>query len=71
MSQACVYIKASEHCIVYDKNITLEDVIKIECSNTGILRAVKQMDLYGFNHEHAVVFSVLKVKYLYLAKFIF
>ena len=61
MSQACIYIKASEHSIVYDKNITLGDVLKIECVDTGMLRTVKQMDLYSFNHEHAVVFSVLKV----------
>lgn len=61
MSQVTVYIKASGNCIVYDKNITLGDVLKIECSNIGMLRAIKQMELYRFNHEHSVVFSVLKV----------
>lgn len=61
MSGAKVYVKASGHCIVYDKNITLGDVLKIECTDIGMLRAIKQMDLYGFNHEHAVVFSILKV----------
>ena len=61
MSQTTIYIKASGNCIVYDKNITLGDVLKIECSNIGILRAVKQMDLYSFNHEHSIVFSILKV----------
>lgn len=61
MSQTIIYLKASGNCIVYDKNITLGDVLKIECTNIGILRAVKQMDLYSFNHEHAVVFSILKV----------
>ena len=61
MSQVTVYVKASGNCIVYDKNITLGDVLKIECSNTGILRSVKQMELYRFNHEHSVVFSILKV----------
>lgn len=59
--QMCVYIKANGNCIVYDKNITLGDVLKIECTDLGMLRAIKQMDLYGFNHEHSVVFSVLKV----------
>ena len=59
--QICVYIKANGNCIVYDKNITLGDVLKIECTDLGMLRAIKQMDLYGFNHEHSVVFSVLKV----------
>ncbi len=56
-----VYVKASGNCVVYDKNITLGDVLKIECTNVGILRSIKQMDLYKFNHEHAVVFSILKV----------
>lgn len=61
MSQTIVYVKASGNCIVYDKNITLGDVLKIECVNVGMLRAIKQMELYRFNHEHSVVFSILKV----------
>lgn len=61
MSQTTIYVKASGNCIVYDKNITLGDVLKIECTNIGILRAVKQIKLYQFNHEHSVVFSILKV----------
>ena len=61
MSQVTVYVKASGYCIVYDKNITLGDVLKIECSNTGILRSVKQMELYRYNHEHSEVFSILKI----------
>lgn len=59
--QTTVYIKASGNCTIYNKSVVLGDVLKIECSNIGILRAVKQMPLYTFNHEHAVVFSVLKV----------
>ncbi len=61
MSQTTIYVKASGNCIVYNKNITLGDVLKIECTNIGMLRAVKQMDLYSFNHAHSVVFSILKV----------
>lgn len=61
MSQSTVYVKASGNCIVYDKNITLGDVLKVECTNLGMLRAIKQMDLYQFNHEHSIVFSILKV----------
>lgn len=61
MSQITVYVKASGNCIVYDKNITLGDVLKIECTNLAMLRAIKQMDLYQFNHEHSIVFSILKV----------
>lgn len=61
MSQVKVYVKAPGNCIVYDKNITLGDVLKIECTNIGMLRAIRQMDLYQFNHEHSVVISILKV----------
>lgn len=61
MSQTTAYVKASGNCIVYDKNITLGDVLKIECTNEGMLRAIKQMKLYQFNHEHSQVFSILKV----------
>lgn len=59
--QETIYIKASGKCTIYDKSATLGDVLELECTNTGILRTVKQMPLYSFNHEHAVVFSVLKV----------
>lgn len=61
MAQTTVYVKASGNCIVYDKNITLGDVLKIECTNLGMLRAIRQMNLYQFNHEHSVVISILKV----------
>ncbi len=59
--QEIVYIKAAGNTVCYDRNITLGDVLKIESSNENILRQIKQMDFYSFNHEHAVVFSVLKV----------
>lgn len=61
MSQTTIYVKASGNCIVYDKSITLGDVLKIECTNLAVLRAIKQIKLYQFNHEHSVVFSILKV----------
>ena len=61
MSHATVYVKASGNCIVYDKNITIGDVMKIECTDIGMFRTIKQMELYQFNHEHSVVFSILKV----------
>ncbi len=56
-----IYIKASGNCLVYDRNVSLGDVLKLECTNWAILRQVKQMELYRFNHEHAVVFSILVV----------
>lgn len=61
MADTIVYIKAKGNSIVYDKRVVLSDVLKIECTNTGVLRAIKQMDLYRFTHEHAQAFSVLKV----------
>ena len=61
MSNLTVYIKASGNCILYDKKVTLEDVLSIECTDQAALRVIKQMDLYRFNHEHSTVFSVLKV----------
>lgn len=61
MSQQTIYIKAVEDCVVYDKKVSLGNVLKLECTDIGILRKVKQMDLYSFNHEHAIAFSILKV----------
>ena len=61
MAQTTIYVKANGNSIVFNKSVTLGDVLKIECTNIGILRAVKQMNLYSFNHEHSVVFSILKV----------
>uniref|UniRef100_UPI004055B645 stage V sporulation protein AA n=1 Tax=Agathobacter sp. TaxID=2021311 RepID=UPI004055B645 len=61
MPQQTIYIKAAEDCVVYDKKVVLGDILKLECTNIGMLRAVKQMDFYSFNHEHAIAFSILKV----------
>lgn len=61
MNSVTIYIKAVGNCEVYDKNVKLGDVIKVECSNPSVKRMVKQMDFYSFTHEHAVVFSVLRV----------
>ena len=61
MVQGIVYVKAAGNTIVYDKNITLGDVLKIECTSIAMSRTIKQMELYRFNHEHSVVFSILKV----------
>ena len=61
MVQGTVYVKAAGNTIVYDKNITLGDVLKIECTSIAMSRTIKQMELYRFNHEHSVVFSILKV----------
>lgn len=61
MSNTTIYIKACGNCVVYNRNIKLGDILKVECTDVSVKRMVKQMDFYSFNHEHAVVFSVLKV----------
>lgn len=61
MANTTVYIKANGNCIVYNKKITLSDILKVECTDIGVLRKIKQMDLYHFTHEHAQAFSILKV----------
>lgn len=59
--QETIYVKAAGNCIVYNKQVKLGDVLKIECSNLAVKRMAKQMDFYSFNHEHSVAFSILKV----------
>ena len=59
--QETVYMKAEGNRVVYKANVTIQDVLKVECTNASILRTIKQMSLYHFNHEHSVVFSILKV----------
>lgn len=59
--QETVYIKAPGNSIVYDRQVKIGDILKVECSNVAVTRMIKQMDFYSFNHEHAVVFSILKV----------
>ena len=61
MMQQTIYVKAVGMTTVYDKNIVIGDVMKVQCANQAMMRMVKQMDLYSFSHEHAVVFSILKV----------
>ena len=65
VSEQTLYLKIEQNCIVYQRKVTLQDIAKIECSNTGILRQVLQMDLYYFSDSdkknNTQVFSVLKV----------
>ena len=59
MEQETVYIKPSSSCTVYNPHITIGDVMKVECPNVGIMRQVRQMDLYRFSHPHAAVISIM------------
>ena len=56
MSQTTIYVKASGNCIVYDKSITLGDVLKIECTNLAVLRAIKQIKLYQLMLNELIIF---------------
>lgn len=60
-----LYLKIEQNCIVKARKVTLQDIAKIECSDIGILRQVKQMDFYHFSspdkRDFVQVFSVLKV----------
>lgn len=62
-SQQTLYIKIEQNCIVYQPAVRMEDVAQMECTNIGILRQVKQMDLYHFHgkdkSEFVQVFSIL------------
>ena len=65
VSDETLYLKIEQNCIVYQRKVTIKDIAKIECSNTGILRQVLQMELYYFSDSDkknaTQVFSVLKV----------
>lgn len=64
-----IYIKADMCTVVTDRNVVLNDVIKMECSNTAMLRQVKQMKLFTFPDmssespmkNRSEAFSILKV----------
>ena len=60
-----LYLKIEQNCIVQQRKVTLQDIAKIECTDIGILRQVKQMDFYYFSSsdkkDMVQVFSILKV----------
>lgn len=64
-----LYLKADLHSLVYDREVRMKDVMKIEGSNPDLVYQVGQMRLYEFTKENdadkgknpMVVFSILKV----------
>lgn len=60
-----LYLKIEQNCIVYERSVRIEDIAKLECTDMGIRRQVKQMDFYRFRGDDkksfVQVFSVLKV----------
>ena len=56
-----VYVKADSNTTVYDKKLSIGDALQVICADIAIMRNIKQKELYRFNHEHAAVFSIMKV----------
>jgi len=58
-----LYLKPEQSSVVRERAVRLEDVAGMECSDIGILRKVKQMELCRFTEKSGArrVFSVLDV----------
>lgn len=64
-----LYLKIDQNIRVTDRNVTLQDIAKMECSNEAVTRQLKQKKIYTFSDNINVkkqkttnlVFSVLKI----------
>ncbi|MBP3487380.1 MAG: stage V sporulation protein AA [Roseburia sp.] len=64
-----LYLKIDQNTIVMDRHVTLGDIAKMECTDTSIVRQLKQKKLYTFaeaisprkQKNQMKVFSILKV----------
>ncbi len=69
VKSSAVYIKADMHTIVFDRNVTINDVLKIEGTDEGMVRQIKQMKIFTFpdpstlkkKKNQTEVFSILKL----------
>lgn len=66
MSSQVIYINITKNVLVHNRNITLGDVLKIECTDVGMLRKLKQKKLHTFPENNKKknqlqVFSTLKI----------
>jgi stage V sporulation protein AA len=72
-SAPTLYLKIEQNCIVYERDVTLMEIAKMECTDSDILDHVKQISLYRFQGNQKAgfvqVFSVLKVIELIHQKF--
>ena len=48
MSSQTIYIKIDKNVLVHNRNITLGDIAKIECTDVGMLRKIRQKKVYSF-----------------------
>lgn len=63
-----LYLKIERNTIVTDRNVRLQDIAKMECTDSAILRQLKQKKIYTFQPEEKrhrkntlVIISVLKI----------
>lgn len=69
MSNDTLYIKIDKDILVKKRQVTLQDIAKMECTNQAALRQIKQKKIYTFqdkekerkNKKQSVVFSILKI----------
>ncbi len=48
MKEETIYVKADMHTIVFDRKVTMNDILKIEGANEGLVRKIKQMKVFTF-----------------------
>ena len=63
-----LYLKQERNTIVTDRNVRLQDIAKMECTDNAIVRQLKQKKIYTFQPEEKkhrkntlVIISVLKI----------
>lgn len=66
MSSQTIYIKIEKNVLVYNTSVALGDICKIECTDIGILRHLRQKKIYTFKGANVKknqlqVFSILKI----------
>lgn len=66
MSSQTIYINIEKNVLVHNKNVPLGDIAKIECTDVGMLRKLKQKKVYTFSgtnrkKNQLQVFSILKI----------
>lgn len=66
MSSQTIYIKIEKNVLVHNTSVTLGDICKIECTDIGILRQLRQKKIYVFTgvntkKNQLKVFSILKI----------
>ncbi len=66
MSSQKIYLKIDKNVLVYNKNVTLGDVAKIECTDVGILRQLRKKKIHTFTgmskkKNQLQVYSILKI----------